>query len=400
MDPNRQFQQGVTQNTQYQGNFSGNQGSNIGPQIPIQRVNEQLFQNNNNPSYNPSLSQNQQNYYAAQNQNNLVPAGFTPTSAVNHTEVSVHPKKPIPLNLILNSVLVGSVIFVLIGITVFLDANRGGFVPKLKSPIFIEDTVNLDFPKYDDGFSAGTTNFKQLTSWSLTQDGKFKAGDPSKPAVDPALYKNFTGPQFKDFYNSFQYTKVTPPSSTPSITGNPQADARVAQLAQTRGYLRRNEAIQSGLIFVDGQKLQPEARQSWLSMKSAAANDGIKLVLVSGFRSVDDQRSLFLEDFGSKFNSDQVVAGQADSFVNSILVTRSIPGFSRHHTGYTLDVGCNSTDLLPFGATACFTWMSQYNYLNSKRFGFIPSYPPGAGLQGPDPEPWEFVWVGEFNLRS
>lgn len=400
MDPRRQYQPGVPQNPQYQGDFPVNQGPSVGPQIPIQQVNEQLFKNNNHPTYNPNLSQNQQNYYSGQNNNMLVPAGFTPTPAVNNSQVSKHPKKPIPLNLIINSILVASIIFVLIGITVFLDANRGGFVAKMKSPVYIQDTVNLDFPKYDDGFAPSLTNFKQLTSWSLTQDGKFKAGDPSKPAVDPALYKNFTGLQFKDFYNSFEYSKVTQPSSTPSITGNPQADARIIQLAQTRGYLRRSEAIQSGLIFVDGQRLQPEARQSWLSMKSAAANDGIKLVLVSGFRSIDDQRSLFLGDFGTSFTSDQIVAGEADTRVNSILVTRSIPGFSRHHTGYTIDVGCNSTDLLPFGATTCFTWMSQYNYLNAKRFGFIPSYPPNAGLQGPDPEPWEFVWVGEFNLRS
>jgi LAS superfamily LD-carboxypeptidase LdcB len=399
MDPNRQYQNGEIQNSQYGNNFPVNANPNIGPQIPIQPVNEQLFQNNNNPNYNPNFSQNRQNYYAQNNQNNLVPAGFTPTPQVNNTKLKPV-KKPIPLNLILNSVLVASIIFVLIGITVFLDANRGGFVPKMQNPIFIKDSSSLDFPKYDDDFSPATTNFKMLTSWSLTQDGKFKAGDPNKPAVDPALYKNFTGPQFKDFYNAFEYSKITTPSSIPPITGNPDADARIVQLAQARGYLRRGEAIQSGLVFVDGQRLQSEVRQSWLSMKSAAAVDGINLVMVSGFRSVDDQRGIFLGDFANKFTPDQIVAGQADTFINSILVTRSIPGFSRHHNGYTLDVGCNSTDLLPFGATTCFTWMSKNNYLNAKRFGFIPSYPPGAGLQGPDPEPWEYVWVGEFNLRS
>src|SRR5690606_25521512 len=39
------------------------------------------------------------------------------------------------------------------------------------------------------------------------------------------------------------------------------------------------------------------------------------------------------------------------------------------------------------------------NYANAKRFGFIPSYPPDGGKQGPEPEPWEFVWVGVEVIR-
>ena len=34
------------------------------------------------------------------------------------------------------------------------------------------------------------------------------------------------------------------------------------------------------------------------------------------------------------------------------------------------------------------------NFYNAKRFGFIPSYPDDLNAQGPNPEPWEFVWVG------
>jgi len=35
-----------------------------------------------------------------------------------------------------------------------------------------------------------------------------------------------------------------------------------------------------------------------------------------------------------------------------------------------------------------------------KRFGFIPSYPENSGKQGPEPEPWEYVWVGEDVLLA
>ena len=38
--------------------------------------------------------------------------------------------------------------------------------------------------------------------------------------------------------------------------------------------------------------------------------------------------------------------------------------------------------------------MAANNFAEAKRHGFVPSYPAGAGPQGPRPEPWEFVYVG------
>lgn len=63
-----------------------------------------------------------------------------------------------------------------------------------------------------------------------------------------------------------------------------------------------------------------------------------------------------------------------------------------------MDFGCNSDNLVNFKTTSCFTWISKNNYENAKRFGIIPSYPSGASNQGPNPEEWEYVWVGEPNV--
>ena len=48
-----------------------------------------------------------------------------------------------------------------------------------------------------------------------------------------------------------------------------------------------------------------------------------------------------------------------------------------------------------FGSTPAFAWIAANNYENAKRFGFVPSYPPDATSQGPNPEPWEYVFVGD-----
>jgi LAS superfamily LD-carboxypeptidase LdcB len=43
--------------------------------------------------------------------------------------------------------------------------------------------------------------------------------------------------------------------------------------------------------------------------------------------------------------------------------------------------------------------MSKDNYLQAKKYGWIPSYPEGAQQQGPEPEAWEYVWVGTASLH-
>jgi len=84
----------------------------------------------------------------------------------------------------------------------------------------------------------------------------------------------------------------------------------------------------------------------------------------------------------------------SDSELDGILATTAIPGYSRHHTGYTVDIGCGNEPAIAFELTVCFDWLSANNYKNAKTYGWIPSYPEGAGQQGPEPETWEYVWVG------
>jgi len=134
-----------------------------------------------------------------------------------------------------------------------------------------------------------------------------------------------------------------------------------------------------------------------------------RLGLISGYRSVDYQRRIFLnllriearKWIGREWSAAELTSGEADSVIDAILTESSIPGYSRHHTGYTLDITDLSSgrDFTQFGETAGFRWISAHNYLQAKRFGFIPSYPEGAGKQGPEPEPWEYVWIGETALR-
>ena len=73
------------------------------------------------------------------------------------------------------------------------------------------------------------------------------------------------------------------------------------------------------------------------------------------------------------------------------------PGHSKHHTGYAIDVAAAQGDLT-FGRTQTYAWMAANNFANAKAHGWIPSYPEGSKPAGPNPEPWEFVWVGHENI--
>jgi LAS superfamily LD-carboxypeptidase LdcB len=89
-----------------------------------------------------------------------------------------------------------------------------------------------------------------------------------------------------------------------------------------------------------------------------------------------------------------IASGRYDAQVSQVLAMTAIPGYSRHHTGYTVDIACKNNPNASFVYTVCFQWLNADNYKNAKTYGWIPSYPDGAGQQGPDREPWEYVWVG------
>ena len=143
--------------------------------------------------------------------------------------------------------------------------------------------------------------------------------------------------------------------------------------------------------------MQSEMLNAWNAMKKAAANDGIYLDLVSGYRSIKKQREIFNRNFGTNYAIETVINGGADSHLIDILSTRSIPGYSKHHTGYTLDITDRSIgyDFTKFKQTAGYEWIAKDNFKNARAFGFIPSYPEGVTDFGPVPEAWEYVWIGD-----
>lgn len=224
-------------------------------------------------------------------------------------------------------------------------------------------------------------------------------------AKTAGTFKTFTGEEFKQLARATKYPNLRFFDEPPYITGNDVADERIRAIAEARGYVLTGipiNAIQKihEKHLMGDDLLQPEAAIAWEKLKALAAQDGIPLSMTSAYRAPAYQRDLFMQRLLAKGTSvAEIAAGGGETAITETLKKAALPGYSRHHTGYTIDLWCEDGSS-QFLASICFQWMSADNYQKAKEAGWIPSYPEGAGLQGPDPESWEYIWVGEENLRN
>lgn len=213
-------------------------------------------------------------------------------------------------------------------------------------------------------------------------------------------FKIFTAQEFSNLYNQFAYPNTQKIINDFSITGDPAADMIIFNLAEAKGYKIRSAPVTENFVQIKPDiSLQRKAAEAWKSLQQDAKKDGIDLDISQGYRSAEDQDAIFIGRLGS-INSNKIINHKADNEILNILKMTAPPGYSRHHTGYTVDLSCPSDPGKKFENSECFSWLNEDNYLNAKKNGWIPSYPDGIKNQGPDPEPWEYVWVGTDSLRE
>ncbi len=154
-----------------------------------------------------------------------------------------------------------------------------------------------------------------------------------------------------------------------------------SQLIAARGLREYEEAVTLEAVGCrdDGRthELEPAAAEAWRELKTAAAGNGVELLIVSAFRSVDRQIEIIER---------KLAAGQS---MEDILAVLAPPGFSEHHTGRALDIGtpgCPPVEEV-FETTTAFRWLMEH----AERFGFTLSYPRGNPY-GYQYEPWHWCY--------
>lgn len=132
------------------------------------------------------------------------------------------------------------------------------------------------------------------------------------------------------------------------------------------------------LTEADGYLMRKDTADAYLRMKKDAAAEGLEISVISGYRSVEYQ--------GSLYNSYL----QNDSQVNVDRYSAR-PGYSEHHTGMALDLYGSIEGLRNFVKTPEYVWVRD----NCWRYGFIIRYTTeNESITGYQNEPWHIRYVG------
>lgn len=125
--------------------------------------------------------------------------------------------------------------------------------------------------------------------------------------------------------------------------------------------------------------LTPATAEAWRAMQQAAARaEGVELLLLSGFRSIERQTQIVQKKLEAGISLDE------------ILKVNAYPGHSEHHTGRAIDIGSPDCEHLTeaFETTKEYAWLAAH----AAGFGFSLSYP-RANQHGIAFEPWHWYKI-------
>ncbi|MEW6238641.1 MAG: M15 family metallopeptidase [Candidatus Omnitrophota bacterium] len=142
--------------------------------------------------------------------------------------------------------------------------------------------------------------------------------------------------------------------------------------------------------------LRPSAAEAYMSMRKAALTEGIKIHIVSGYRSFDRQ----LRIWNRKYRSMNKTKMTPEEKFRSILQYSSLPGTSRHHWGTDADLVDLSQPkpeemLLERHYKKGGVYGDMYSWLmgNAEKYGFYETYTNDSSRTGYAYEPWHWSFA-------
>ncbi len=152
---------------------------------------------------------------------------------------------------------------------------------------------------------------------------------------------------------------------------------KINDLKNKYGHLPYKDCKKEDLEKIDEIFVHKACANAFKKMQEKAKLDGIKLKLVSGFRSTEYQKEVF---------KSRLVDNSENSIKKRAKVSAPA-GFSEHHTGYAIDINSLSTS---FEKSKAFIWLKE----NAPKFDFEMSFP-RKNAQKISYEPWHWRYVGD-----
>jgi len=168
------------------------------------------------------------------------------------------------------------------------------------------------------------------------------------------------------------------PHNNPKFQVERNHDARIL------GHLPYNEIPKEKLVLIEPNiEVHMDMRDSLLKMREEAKKDGIYLVFLSGYRSINLQKDIF---YSLKSIRNQEAAERAR--------VSAPPVYSEHSTGFAIDIGDatqRETDFeTDFENTDAFRWLIK----NAAKFHFKLSF--NKDNKNIDYEPWHWRYEGSI----
>ena len=137
------------------------------------------------------------------------------------------------------------------------------------------------------------------------------------------------------------------------------------------------------LITCGEKQVHKDLAKAFIKMQNDAKKEGIKLEIISGFRSIEYQKTIFPCKFKGEPTEEEFVAR---------LKYSAPAGFSEHHTGLAVDINSLEED---FAETKEYEWLLKH----AGDYGFEMSFPKNNN-QGLGFEPWHWRYVGTKDCRN
>ena len=150
------------------------------------------------------------------------------------------------------------------------------------------------------------------------------------------------------------------------------------------GHLPYSEISKEKLVVIaPNVEVHIDMSKALLKMREDAKNDGIFLIFLSGYRSINLQKEIF---YSLKSIRNQIASERAR--------VSAPPGYSEHSTGFAIDIGDankRETDFeVEFENTEAFKWLQK----NAAKYHFKLSF--DQNNKNVDYEPWHWRYEGSI----
>lgn len=146
-----------------------------------------------------------------------------------------------------------------------------------------------------------------------------------------------------------------------------------------KAYAPKNIVNVASSYGFSGNQSIDKVYNAFKEMADAAKNDGITLIINSGYRSYKDQENVYNDYKSSK----------GEEYADGIAAR---PDYSEHQSGLALDIITYGYNGKNFDTSDAFAWLDK----NADKYGFILRYPKGKeNITGYDYEAWHYRYLGK-----